>query len=266
MNTGLFFFRVIRYLKYCSVAMSRRGHGIHSPFLFDLVTRVFRNSAGRNADCRISRIRRNLTKDCRILRLTDLGAGGTKQVVRTARVSDVVRRTSVSPKYGRFLANMAAEFGKDLIIELGTAAGISTMYLANGSPGSRVITIEGSDDLAGLASANFTEAGLANITVLNGSFDTNLDAVTASGVVPGLIFIDGDHRRLPLLRYFDRLMQLTDAATVIIIDDINYSPEMGAAWKEIMKDERVAFTVDIYRMGIVFLRKGLTPGHYVVSY
>jgi predicted O-methyltransferase YrrM len=266
MNTGLFFFRVFRYLKYRNVAMSRRGHGIHSPFLFDLVTRVFRNRKGKDSDNTIGPIRRKLRKDQRILRIEDLGAGGTSRGYRSARVCDVVRRSSVSPKYGRFLTNMAAQFGKDLIFELGTAAGISSMYMAMGAPGSRLVTIEGSEELTGLASANFTEAGFSNITVLKGSFDTNLGVLSDMGVTPGLIYIDGDHRKIPLLRYFDRLIKLSDAETVIIIDDINHSPEMGEAWEEITKDERVAMTVDIYRMGIVFLRKGLTPGNYVISY
>jgi len=246
--------------------MSRRGHGIHSPFLFDLVTRVFRNSEGKDIDNRIGLIRKNLRKDKRILRIEDLGAGGTGRGYRNARVCDVVRRSSVSPKYGQFLTNMAAEFGKDLIFELGTAAGISSMYMVMGAPGSRLLTIEGSEELAGLASANFKEAGLSNITVLKGSFDTNLGVLSAMGAAPGLIYIDGDHRKFPLLSYFDRLNQLSDAETVIIIDDINHSPEMGEAWEEITKDERVAMTVDIYRMGIVFLKKGLTPGHYVIRY
>ena len=58
------------------------------------------------------------------------------------------------------LSNMAAEFGKPLIIELGTSFGISTMYLAASCPDATVYTIEGCPATAEIARENFTEAGL----------------------------------------------------------------------------------------------------------
>ena len=53
------------------------------------------------------------------------------------------------------LSNMAAEFGKPLIIELGTSLGISTMYLAASCPDTTVCTIEGCPSTAAIAQAEF---------------------------------------------------------------------------------------------------------------
>ena len=39
----MIFFRAVKYLKYIMLSHHRHGHGIHSPFVFDLVSRVFRN-------------------------------------------------------------------------------------------------------------------------------------------------------------------------------------------------------------------------------
>ena len=47
------------------------------------------------------------------------------------KVSDIARYSAVPEKYGKLLANMAAEFGSPLIIEFGTSLGISTMYMAS---------------------------------------------------------------------------------------------------------------------------------------
>jgi hypothetical protein len=41
---------------------------------------------------------------------------------------------------------------------------------------------------------------------------------------------------------------------------------MAEAWYEIKNDDRVTLTVDIFRMGIVFFRQGVTRDHYVVRY
>ena len=54
-----------------------------------------------------------------------------------------------------------------------------------------------------------------------------------------MIFIDGNHRKEPLLDYFEKMAEISDNNTVIIIDDINYSREMEEAWNEIKQYEKV---------------------------
>ena len=73
MNTGLIFFRVAKYLKYIIVSENRKGHGIHSPFVFDLVTRVFRNKTDPAIVYSIEKIRKRLMRDKRIIDVKDLG-------------------------------------------------------------------------------------------------------------------------------------------------------------------------------------------------
>ena len=62
MNTGLIFFRISRYLKYIFVSENRKGHGIHSPFVFDIVSRVFRNKTDPAVVYSIEKIRRRLIR------------------------------------------------------------------------------------------------------------------------------------------------------------------------------------------------------------
>jgi len=266
MNTGLLFFRMSGYLKYRIIAMSAKGHGIHSPFVYDLVTRVFSRKPDSALTSSIENIRKNSANDRRVLNFTDLGAGSGRDGIEQTTVSRVTRRSSVPAKYGRFLMNMAMEFGNQLIIEFGTAAGISTMYLATGRSDSVVISMEGSGALADVAAANLEEAGIKNVRILKGPFADHFSDLAGYGCTPGLVFIDGDHRKKPLLDYFGRICELSDPETVIIIDDINYSKEMSEAWDEIKKNALVTSTIDIFRMGVVFFRKGMTANHYVIRY
>ena len=62
------------------------------------------------------------------------------------------------------------------------------------------------------------------------------------------------------------MAKISDNNTVIIIDDINYSREMEEAWNEIKKYEKVSLTIDIFRMGIVFFRKGIVRNNYIIRY
>jgi predicted O-methyltransferase YrrM len=266
MNTALFFFRVSRYLKYIMSAQNRKGHGIHSPFVFDLVSRVFRNKTDPAVVYYIEKVRKRLLRDTRIIDVNDLGSGSETGKNTPRKVSDIVRHSAVPEKYGKLLANMAAEYGGSLIVEFGTSLGISTMYMASRAGDSVIYSMEGCPATAEIAVSNFNEAGLNNIRLHTGSFRENIPGIIGIQKRPGLIFIDGDHRKEPLIEYFEKMADISDNNTVIIIDDINYSKEMEEAWIEIRKHERVSVTIDICRMGIVFFRKGIGRTNYLIRY
>jgi predicted O-methyltransferase YrrM len=265
----MFFRRPVKYLNYILLSKHRKGHGIHSPFVFDLINRVFRKKIDPGITIAVEKVRRKLIADNRVLSFQDLGSGaktgsaGMKK--RNRSVSDIAYKSPVTSKYGAFLAKMASEFGEPLIIELGTSFGISTMYMAAACRNATVITIEGSSEIAEIAKQNFIEAGLSNISVVTGSFD-DIIADFAADMKPGLVFIDGNHRKEPLLRYFDRIAGISDRGTVVILDDIYYSKEMEEAWDEIRLDKRVSVSIDIFRMGICFFREGINPNSYVIRY
>jgi hypothetical protein len=42
---------------------------------------------------------------------------------------------------------------------------------------------------------------------------------------------------------------------ILVFDDIHWSEGMEKAWEEIKKNERVTCSVDLFFIGIVFLRK-----------
>ena len=160
----MFFRESIKYLSYLLFSRHRSGHGIHSPFVFNLVSEVFRNKTDADAVLMIENIRKERISDKTKREVLDLGAGSIALTSKVRRVCDIVKYTSVPPKYGKLLFNLASEFGKSGIVEFGTAAGISTMYLATAVKDSEVITMEGCPALSELAADNFRKAGLTNIT------------------------------------------------------------------------------------------------------
>jgi predicted O-methyltransferase YrrM len=262
----MFFFRASKYLKYILLSRHRRGHGIHSPFIFDLVSRVFRNKTDTDIVCCIRKIRKRMISDQRSIIVNDLGARSEKLKTSLRKVSDIARYSPVPEKYGILLSNLASEFGRPLIVELGTSLGIGTMYMAASCADAVVYTIEGSPAIAGIADQNFKSAGLTNIKLLTGSFEEMLPLVAEADVKPAMVFIDGDHRKEPVLKYFSRIADMSVNKTVVVIDDIYYSKEMEEAWNEIKLNEKVSVTVDIFRMGIVFFRQGISHCDYTIRY
>ncbi len=259
-------FRTLKYLKYILLSHHRKGHGIHSPFVFDLVTRVFRNKIDPAIVFKVEQIRKKMIADINSIVVRDLGSRSELSGKKIRKVSHIARNSPVTAKYCKLLARMASEFGSPYIIELGTSIGISAMYMAFSSGEAPVYTIEGNEEIAGIARRNFESADLSNVTVLEGSFDDVLPDLLRSKGAPGLVFLDGNHRKGPSLRYFRKICETVSEKTVIIIDDINYSVEMAKAWKEIKQDEMVSVSIDLNRMGILFFRQGRSHNDYIIRY
>lgn len=207
-----------------------------------------------------------MISDCRSIFVNDLGAGSERRGKFPRRVSAIAKTAAVPEKYGILLYNISKEFGSPLIIELGTSLGISAMYLAAASADTIVYTIEGCKETSAIARQNFGEAGFENIKVLNGSFDEMLPVIRKLNRSPGLVFIDGHHKKGPLVRYFNILADMSDRNSVIIIDDINGSREMAEAWNMIKNYDKVTVTIDIFRMGIVFFRTGICRKNHIIRY
>jgi predicted O-methyltransferase YrrM len=230
------------------------------------VSGVFRNKIDKEIVLSVEHLRKKMISDKRSILVQDMGSKSEISKNSYRNVSDIATRSPVSAKYGALLAKIAVEFGKPLIIEFGTSLGISTMYLAEACKDVKVITIEGCPSIAEIAKQNFIDAGLTNITLLTGSFDDIIPDLALQGVNPGLIFIDGNHRKEPVIDYFNKMAGLSDSNTVIIIDDINYSGQMAEAWAEIKRHKKVSVTIDIFRMGICFFREGINHNDYVIRY
>jgi predicted O-methyltransferase YrrM len=253
-------------INYRLFSRHRKGHGIHSPFVYTLISEVFRNKIDPDIVLTIENIRKKNLSDGSKINFIDLGAGSSRMRTNSRRVSDIAKYSSVPCKYGILLHNMAAHFGKPAMIEFGTSLGISTIYLASGCPGSIVYSMEGCPESAGIAMENFKKADLSNIKLLNGSFDELLQEVKGMAGTPGLIFIDGNHRQEPLMKYFSTMSEISGDDTVIIIDDIHSSKEMENAWGKIKQFDNISCTVDIFRMGMVFFRKGIDHTDYIIRY
>jgi predicted O-methyltransferase YrrM len=164
------------------------------------------------------------------------------------------------------LYNLAAYLKPETILELGTAAGISSSYLAMGNPSAKMVSIEGCIETAQLAQNNFNRIGLRNITLVNSPFDEILQLSFFDLVKIDMAFFDGNHLYEPTLRYFSQSLPYASENAVFIFDDIHGSEEMEKAWNEIRQHEKVSISIDLFRMGLVFFRKGIEKQHFIIRY
>ncbi len=67
-----------KYLRYYLTAANGRGHGVHSPFVYDLVREVLCDRSEYAAFAAIEGLRRRLLKDDGVLEVEDMGAGARR--------------------------------------------------------------------------------------------------------------------------------------------------------------------------------------------
>lgn len=244
-----------KYLRYYLSAVNGRGHGIHSPFVFDFIRHVLNDRRGFYAYAQIENLRKELLADHTLIEVEDFGAGSVVSTGRHRSVSSIARHAAKPPRLGQLLFRIVDHYKPRAILELGTSLGLSAAYLASGNPLARLVTIEGSTAIAGLAKKNFEKLSLSNIEVITGNFDDVLPETIRRLPVTDLVFIDGNHRKAPVLSYFNQIMNNAGPDSVFIFDDIHWSPEMEEAWQVIKDDPRVLLTVDLFFIGLVFFKK-----------
>ena len=255
-----------RYRVFRKKAKPRGGHGIHSPFVYDLYTKCIDTNAKSNVFKSIEALRADLLQNQLIVSVGNFGAGSKDEATNNKTISTIAKQTSVPPYFGQLLYRLSNYFEPKSIIEFGTSLGISTSYLAAGSIKSQVISIEGNTPLANLSQDNFNKLGLSNVTVVNGEFDLKLAEILSKLDEIGMVFIDGNHTENATMRYFKAIAKRATDDTIIIFDDIRWNEEMENAWKNICNDVHVSISIDLFNCGLVFFRKGVVKQHFNLRY
>lgn len=128
---------------------------------------------------------------------------------------------AVSPAEGKLLHLLAKLCGARRVLEVGTLAGYSTIWLARAlPPGGRVVTLECEPRHAEVAAANFARAGVAAAIDLRvGRAIELLPRLEAERSGPfDLTFIDADKPSTP--DYFQWAVRLSRPGSVIVVDNV----------------------------------------------
>lgn len=255
------FFQLKTYFSYWLDAVDE--HSLHSPFLFDLYTKVINVESEGVPE--IEKLRTNLLKTPRAIIVEDLGAG-SKHFSNSKRAIQDIAETSLSDlRFSLLYLRMAHHIDAKNIIELGTSLGINTLYLAQ-QKNARVYTFEGSESIAEVAQDTFDFAAAKNIELIRGNIDSTLYSNLSRMPKADLVFMDANHQYAPTLKYFEWLLMKMHHKSIMIIDDIHSSPGMEKAWKEICNHDLVYTSLDLYRCGILFFDPSLTKQHVVLQF
>lgn len=241
---------------------SKNQHGIHSPFVYELITKCFYNSKKLPLYHELMKVRSKLYQDNELIEITDFGVGSRVFKTNKRKVSAIAKNAGITPKRQQLLFRLAKYFNSENILELGTSVGLATSAMALANPSSKITTIEGCKNTSKIAQNLFDVFNLNNIQLHNATFEEFFKKKTSEEY--DLVYIDGNHSKEMTLQYFEFLLAKINTNSVLIFDDIYWSSEMTEAWKQIIQHKKVRVSIDTFYWGFVFFRKEQEKQHFTI--
>lgn len=256
-----------RFISFIRTAKTK--HGIHSPFVYDFITKVINDKTQYLEYKKVEDIRHYLLQNNNLIEIVDFGeaAGAAGYITALRKVKDVAKRNSISPKQGQLLYRVVKYFNPEIILELGTSLGVSSIYQFSAAPDSFYVGMEGCATTAAIAERNLQKFGdETSYSLVIGNFNVMLPGVLEKIDKIDYAFIDGNHTYESTLKYFTDMLPLVNKNSVLVFHDIHWSQGMENAWLEIIKNPAVTISIDIFYMGFVFFRDGVSKQDFKVRF
>jgi predicted O-methyltransferase YrrM len=251
---------------------SKNQHGVHSPFVYNLITKCFYDKKKYNEYTILKNYRNSLLANKTTIEVTDFGAGSRVFKSNTRAINQIAKNAGISSKRAKLLYRIVNYFQPENILEIGTSLGLATSALSLGYKNATIVTLEGCPNTLSIAKSQISNchtersrsANFQNIEFVNTKFEDYLKNPKPETRNPKLIYFDGNHSKKATLEYFELLLPTITNDSVWIFDDIHWSKDMEDAWELIKNHPKVKVTIDTFQWGIVFFRTEQEKEHFVI--
>ena len=255
-------FQIKSYLQF--LWHSKNEHAVHSPFVFQLITKCFYDKKNKAEYLTLKQYRKSLLENKETINVTDFGAGSKVFQIEYQTNCQNCPNCGISPKRAELLFRITKYFQPDSVLEIGTSLGLATTALALGNPKAKITTLEGCTATANQCQLQLQKFNINNVECVVTEFSTFFKNHNFQSTTYNLIYFDGNHQKQATIDYFEMLLPTITNDTVWIFDDIHWSPGMEYAWEIIKKHPKVTVTIDTFQWGFVFFRREQPKEHFVI--
>ncbi|MFY7936640.1 MAG: class I SAM-dependent methyltransferase [Flavobacterium sp.] len=252
---------------------SKNEHGVHSPFVFDLVTKCFYNKTKHPEYEVLDDYRFNLLLERQIIEVFNFGGGSRSLKSNKRKISDIAKNNEINRNKTKLLFRIVRYFQPSEILEIGTSLGLATHALSLASEfDTKIISVEECPEILKYTNRNFLNYfsfdKLDTINFVNPVFSTFLKKyqleTTTKNCEWKLIYFNKSQSKKSTLDYFELLLPTVTNYSVWIINDIHKSIENEDTWEIIKKHPKVKVTIDTFHFGMVFFRAEQEKEHFVI--
>ncbi|MDR1224775.1 MAG: class I SAM-dependent methyltransferase [Tannerella sp.] len=221
-----------------------RGHGIHSPFVYNLITKV-------------------IEERCRYYSLDAIVLIERQLLFNEGKL---VKRKAIRPKQGALLFRLANYFHPRNIIQIGATTGLSTLYLTSYATGINCISLENMPEYLPIAGRTYEKAAKTPVDVREGDYKQTLPQALQEMKQTDLVFFNLRHEQTDELWLFHKCMEYIHDDTFFVFGDIKKSHQAREQWKQVCAHPGVTVAIDLSSTGIVFFNKKLHKRTYLLYF
>ncbi len=154
---------------------------------------------------------------------------------------------------GAFYIWLVQQTKPELIVEFGTAFGVSGMYWLAGlelNQSGQLFTYEPNEIWAPIAHRNLAKIS-QRFRGHIGTFENHAQGIADEGLKIDLCLIDAIHTSAFVKSQLDIVLRLVNKRAVIVLDDIEFSEDMRGCWNELAADGRFLTALELGNVGIL---------------
>jgi predicted O-methyltransferase YrrM len=228
-------YRKIRY---------RKGYGVHSPFVYDLITKVIEEKSSFYAYNEIENFRKQL-------------------LARNDELSLITAKETQHPNYGALLFRIVNFFKCRNVIQIGCSTGVLSLYLALASrTQGECYLLEKRCGLLQSLKDYALAHNLQKLHYIEGDYTSNVQKLQTTFSAADLIFINLHSGLVELEKTLGLCNLFIKKNTILILNDIAKNKEMKNLWKKMTENAHTRVCVNLYALGIVFFDDKLPKRHY----
>jgi len=225
----------------------RKGFGVHSPFVYDLITSVIEENCTFYAYHQFSKIREQLLANDQLIRYKG----------KPVKVKKAFQRYGLSQKEGEFLFRLSNHFKPKTILSIGSSMGLAPLYLSQYDTTVQCITLESEPDFTHIATQLLSRQANVSLPIKTGSYqDTIRDSIVHFQQID-CIFIGKEIEVDDLNVIVLQCLPFFRDQTYGVIAGIRSSTGKYQCWKQCCQHPRVTVAIDLFDIGLLFFHSKL---------
>ena len=235
---------------------SRKGHGIHSPFMFNFITNQVENPYPFYAFGELEKNLKILYNSKAAIDVTDWGADfGLKPGIYPA--GTISQRTELNKKSGELIFRIANRFKCRNIIHYGPTLGNNLLYLGKVDQRNQILLINQEVACNQLAGKILQENSLSHQVEQQKALENPQNHPV------DLALINFPHSRIKTSQATASILSSCKEGSIVAIRGINANKGMKEWWKNFKCSQKTGVTLDLNCLGLYFVRSDLQNQHFI---
>lgn len=246
----LFYQRIRYFLK----ARHRKGHGIHSPFLFRLITRVIENDGFFSAYSLLDAAGENVQN---MLRILEVDTRGEQSATGTGTPVPLIPKLHLlPPRFNKLLFRLVNDFGPRKIAFYGNTFGVTLLALALADKRIKLEAQVANSQARSFCKRLVEVYEVDNITV------KEIDAIFDSDFV----VVQNPQNPVECNRILSQILGQNEFEGLVVLCGIHTSQKMEEVWNSYRTIQPVRISLDLFEIGIYICKKGLQREKFMLRF